>query len=144
VHAAPTPDADVTGQRQIVDAFLVAARSGDFEALLSILAPDCVLRFDIADIMQGPVVGAPDVARRILATAPRFISLARPFLVNGAAGLIFDPGDRALAVLGFTVVSGRIEALDLIIGPVGRDVTSKPPSGHRGDEIGACYSGLTT
>ena len=118
VRAAPKPDADVTAHRQIVDAFLVAARGGEFEALLSILAPNCVLRFDIgADIQQGPVVGASNVARRILATAPRFISFARPIIVNGAAGLIFDPGDQALAVLGFTVVSGRIQALDLIIDP---------------------------
>jgi RNA polymerase sigma-70 factor (ECF subfamily) len=118
VRGAPIPDADVTTHRQIVDAFLVAARSGDFEALLSILAPDCVLRFDIgAGIVHGPVVGAPDVTRRILATAPRFISFARPILVNGAAGLLFEPGDQALAVLGFTVVNGRIQALDLIIDP---------------------------
>jgi RNA polymerase sigma factor (sigma-70 family) len=117
VRTAPRPDADVAAQRQVVDAFLVAARSGDFDALLSILAPDSVLRVDIGpDVVQGPIVGAAEVAHRILATAPRFISLARPILVNGSAGLMFEPEGRpALAVLGFTVVSGRIEALDLII-----------------------------
>ena len=116
VRSAPQPDADVGAQRQIVDAFLAAARSGNFEALLSLLAPECVLRYDLGpEMVQGPVVGAVDVARRILATAPRFISFARPILVNGAAGLMFDPGRPPIAVLGFTVVNERIEALDLII-----------------------------
>jgi RNA polymerase sigma-70 factor (ECF subfamily) len=133
VRAAPEPDANVTAHRQVVDAFLLAARTGDFEGLLSILAPDCVLRFDVgAGIVQGPVVGAPDVARRILATAPRFISFARPILVNGVAGLIFDPGDQALAVLGFTMVRGRIQALDLIIDPAKLSHIVTEPSRERG------------
>ena len=117
VRTAPRPDADVTAQRQVVDAFLSATRTGDFDALLAILAPHSVLRVDIGpDVVQDPVVGAAEVAHRILATAPRFISLARPILVNGSAGLMFEPEGRpALAVLAFTVVRGRIEALDLII-----------------------------
>jgi RNA polymerase sigma factor (sigma-70 family) len=115
VRSAPQPDADASAQRKVVDAFLAAARGGDFEALLSILASDCVLRYDLGpDAKQGPIAGASEVARRILATAPRFIAFARPILVNGSAGLMFEPGDQPLAVLEFTVVNGRIEALDLI------------------------------
>ena len=56
VRAAPQPEPDVTVQRRVVDAFLAAARSGDFDALLEVLAPDVVLRFDFG---PDPPAGAP-------------------------------------------------------------------------------------
>ena len=41
---AAIPDADLDTQREVVDAFLAAAREGDFEALLEVLDPDVVLQ----------------------------------------------------------------------------------------------------
>ncbi len=116
VQAAPQPDRNVALQRQVVDAFLDAARCGDFDALLTVLAPDVVLRFDLGPgLAHGPLVGADSVARHVLATAPRFVTFAKPVLVNGCAGALFGSLDDPISVLGFTVVGGRIAALDLIV-----------------------------
>jgi RNA polymerase sigma-70 factor (ECF subfamily) len=118
VQAAPRPDPDIGLQRRVVDAFLAAARRGDFEALLSVLAPDVVLRFDLGpDQARGPLVGAAAVARHVLSTAPRYISGAVPILVNGTAGARFGSREAPISVLGFTVVGGRIAALDLVTDP---------------------------
>ena len=118
VQAAPQPDRDVALQRRVVDAFLRAARNGDFDALLDVLAPDVVLHLDLGpDLVNETLSGADAVARHVLATAPRFIAFARPILVNGSAGLLFTRRDQAISVLGFTVVHGRIAALDVIVDP---------------------------
>lgn len=118
VRAAPQPDRNVSLQRQVVDAFLQAARTGDFDALVTVLAPNVVLRFDLGpDVANEPLVGADAVARHVLATAPRFIAFAKPVLVNGSAGAMFGSMDEPISVLGFTVVDGRIAALDLIVDP---------------------------
>jgi RNA polymerase sigma-70 factor (ECF subfamily) len=118
VQAAPQPDPDLALQRRVVDAFLAAARSGDFQALLDVLDPDFVFRADPGPpAPRRPVIGADAVARRVLQTAPRFISGARVVIVNGAVGALFGSRDDRIAVLGFTVVNGRIAALDLIADP---------------------------
>ena len=118
VQAAPQPDPDLALQRRVVDAFLAAARSGDFAALLDVLDPNVVFRADLGPpAPRRPVVGADAVARRVLHTAPRFISTAQVMIVNGAVGALFGSREDGLAVLGFTVVNGRIVALDLIADP---------------------------
>jgi RNA polymerase sigma factor (sigma-70 family) len=118
IQAAPQPDRNVGLQRRLVDAFLAAARTGDFDALLALLHPDIVLRFDLGpDHAHEPLLGADSVARHVLATAPRFTSFAHPVLVNGNPGLLFGNTDEPISVLGFTVLDGRIAALDLIIDP---------------------------
>jgi RNA polymerase sigma-70 factor (ECF subfamily) len=118
VRDAPQPDRDVVRQRRVVDAFLEAARGGDFDSLLQVLAPDVVLRFDIAaDVQMPTLVGAESVARHVMSTAPRFIALASPVLVNGAAGALFGTRQEPLSVLAFTVVDGRIAALNLVVNP---------------------------
>lgn len=118
VRSAPQPDRDVATQRRVVDAFLDAARQGNFDALLSILAPDVVLRFDIGpDVAMPDLTGRDKVANHVLAAAPRFIANARPVLVNGAAGALFGTRADPISVLGFTVVDGRIAALNLIVNP---------------------------
>src|SRR5438445_2876469 len=92
--AAPSPDTDVTRQREIVDAFLAASRAGDFDALLAVLDPDVVFRIDpgkTSALARPPVTGAAAVARQVLSRAPRFASLARPALVNRTAGVIVGP-----------------------------------------------------
>jgi RNA polymerase sigma factor (sigma-70 family) len=118
--AAPRPDADVSRQREIVDAFLAASRAGDFDALIAVLDPDVVFRVDSGKarrVARPPVTGAADVAKEVMSRAPRFAPQARPALVNGTAGFVVGPERKPFAVVGFTVVDGRILEIDLIIDP---------------------------
>jgi RNA polymerase sigma-70 factor (ECF subfamily) len=119
--ATPVGDSDLRRQRQVVDAFLAAARNGDFEALVEVLDPDVVFRADRGRISvagAAPVTsGAAAVAEQILARAPNFARFARPAIVNGGAGLIVVPRDRPIAVLGITVTNGRIIEIDLVADP---------------------------
>jgi RNA polymerase sigma-70 factor (ECF subfamily) len=114
--AAPVQDADMTRNRSVVDAFLAAARGGDFEALVAVLDPDVVLR---ADTPAGPVltVGAREVAGR----ASMFSRVAvhvRPVLVNGVPGILAATADGApMSVMAFTVADARIVAIDSIADP---------------------------
>jgi RNA polymerase sigma-70 factor (ECF subfamily) len=107
--ARPTPDGDLAQQRRVVDAFLAAAREGDFDALLEVLDPDVVFRIEA----QPPVSGAAAVAERVL-TRTRLAPLARPAVVNGVAGAVVGPPGRPFAVVAFTVVDGRITELDIV------------------------------
>jgi RNA polymerase sigma factor (sigma-70 family) len=133
VQAAPQPDADLGRQRAVVDAFLTAARSGDMRSLLEVLDPDVVFRADVGLAAVGatfPVSGAEAVAARVLQTAPRFAAHTTHAIVNGQAGAVFAPHGQPVGVIGFTVVDGRIRAIDLIANPeklrhVGRD--NRPP-----------------
>jgi RNA polymerase sigma factor (sigma-70 family) len=122
--AAPVPDSSVAEQREVVDAFLAAARGGDFEALLAVLDPDVVLRVDRGAIPAAPVpVDAGGEFRGALAVieqATRFARLAefaRPAMVNGTAGFVVSPRGRPVAVAGFTVAHGRIVEIDLLADP---------------------------
>ncbi|SRR6266508_523329 len=118
--AAISPDADLARQREVVDAFLVAARGGDFEALLAVLDPGVVLRADRGDVGVGAsreVRGAPAVAQQAL-TFSRLAQFAQRVLVNGAVGIVsWLPGGRPLAVLGFTVRHGKIVEIDILADP---------------------------
>jgi RNA polymerase sigma factor (sigma-70 family) len=122
VRGTPTtPDADLPTQRRVVAAFLAAARAGDFAALLEVLDPDVVFRVDAggrASLAPALLTGAVDVAERAAAQGPRFASLCRPALVNGAAGIVAR-GSRghAIAVVGITVIGERIAEIDLILDP---------------------------
>ena len=114
VRATPSmPDTDLERQREVVRAFLAAARGGDFEGLLALLDPDVVLRVDRGGRTLTEVVGARTVADRALGFA-RLARFARPALVNGAAGFVVAVRGRPLAVSGFTVVGGRIARIDLL------------------------------
>ena len=119
--ATPVPDPDLTRQREVVNAFLAAARNGDFEALVEVLDPAVVFRADrgrIAEAGAQPVVtGAAAVAEQVLARAPRFASFARPAVVNGSAGLIVIPRARPIAVIGFAIAQNRIVEIDLVADP---------------------------
>ena len=114
--AAPTPDADVTQQRRVVDAFLAAARGGDFDALLAVLDPDVVLRADTG----GPLsvtTGAAAVAGRAMMFA-RLAASARPVLVNGEPGVLAaTPDGRPMSIMAFTVAAGRIVEINSIADP---------------------------
>jgi len=117
VQGAAVPDADLHAQRQVVDAFLRAAREGDFQALLEVLDPDVVLRADRGDIPAGSsrvIRGASSVAQQALMFATR-ARIARPALVNGAAGIVvFDENARPFSLLGFIVARGRIIEIDIL------------------------------
>jgi RNA polymerase sigma-70 factor (ECF subfamily) len=113
------PDADLDTQREVVDAFLAAAREGDFEALLEVLDPDVVLRTDRgAGAVTGSRVirGAANVARRASAFARLDIE-ARPALVNGAAGAVNFLNGRPYAVAGFTIRDRKIVEMDFVADP---------------------------
>jgi RNA polymerase sigma-70 factor (ECF subfamily) len=119
VRGAPAVDTDRTRQRERVDAFLDAARGGDFDTLISVLDPDVVFRHDAGSgrRAQGPIVGAEAVARTALDRGSAFVGLAKPAVVNGAAGIIVASGDRLIGVAGITVAGGRIAEIDLITDP---------------------------
>ncbi|MFW6694786.1 sigma-70 family RNA polymerase sigma factor [Streptomyces sp. MAR4 CNX-425] len=118
--AAPPPDPDPAGQRRVVDAFLTAARGGDFDGLLSLLDPDVVLRADGGVLNGGlrvvrgaeAVAGQAETFRR-MATA----TTTHPALVNGLAGLVNTVDGTLFSVMSFTVTDGRIAALDILSDP---------------------------
>jgi len=114
--ATPTPDADVTRQREVVDAFFAAARGGDFDALLTLLDPDVVMRADAGPESSLVVRGAAAVAGRALMFA-RPTATVRAALVNGAAGVVVTVDGRPIAVMAFTVKYGRIVAIDSLADP---------------------------
>jgi RNA polymerase sigma factor (sigma-70 family) len=120
VQGAPTvPDADLTRQREVVDAFFAAARGGDFDALVAVLDPDVVLRADGGTLRPDDtrvVRGAEQVARRALIFA-NLSPYVRPALVNGVAGVVVAPRGRPFSVMAFTVVGGRIVAIDALSDP---------------------------
>jgi RNA polymerase sigma factor (sigma-70 family) len=108
---------DLTRQREVVDAFLAAARDGDFDALVAVLDPDVVLRSDRAALpADAPreVRGAPAVARRALVGRAR---AARPALVDGAVGVVVTPRGRLLMVLDFKIRGGKIVEIDAVADP---------------------------
>ncbi|MYV98284.1 sigma-70 family RNA polymerase sigma factor [Streptomyces sp. SID3343] len=117
---APIPDRDAGRQRAVVDAFLAAARDGDFDALLTVLDPDVVLRADYgvaaSSVSSREFHGARAVAEQALSFR-RFERSGHPALVNGAAGIISTSGGRPVAVMGFTVTRGRIVAIDILADP---------------------------
>jgi RNA polymerase sigma factor (sigma-70 family) len=108
---------DHTRQREVVDAFLAAARDGDFDALVAVLDPDVVLRSDRAALpADAPreVRGAPAVARMALVGRAR---AARPALVDGAVGVVVAPRGRLLMVLDFKIRDGKIVEIDAVADP---------------------------
>jgi RNA polymerase sigma-70 factor (ECF subfamily) len=118
--AAPPPDAELAEQQRVVEAFLAAAREGDFDALLELLDPGVTLRVDAgpgSPLAQEAIVGAETV----LAEAQRWSALApysRPAIVNGVAGAVVERrGGGLFAVVAVTVVHGRITALDFVLDP---------------------------
>jgi RNA polymerase sigma factor (sigma-70 family) len=117
--AAPAPDADLTRQREVVDAFFAAARDGDFDALVAVLDADVVLRSDGGVVRADATVivrGAEEVASRAL-TFARLSPSVRPALVNGVAGAVVAPRGRPFSVMAFTVRNGKIVEIDALTDP---------------------------
>ena len=120
VQGAPVPDVDLDGQWAVVDAFLAAARDGDFERLLAVLDPDVVLRSDGGPARPGLttlVRGAETVATQALAFR-RLADTATRVLVNGIpGGVAWAPDGTPFSVVALTVRGGRIAAIDILADP---------------------------
>jgi RNA polymerase sigma-70 factor, ECF subfamily len=111
------PDADLNTQREVVEAFLAAARDGDFDALLAVLDPDVVLRADL-----GPAGGTREVrgADAVAAQATGYSRLGlgvRLALVNGVVGMVTTRDGEPFSVGAVTVKERRIVAMDILADP---------------------------
>jgi RNA polymerase sigma-70 factor (ECF subfamily) len=117
---ARVPDVDLATQRRAVEAFMAAAREGDFEALVALLDPDVVLRADAGappDGMSRVVRGAGAVARQALSFS-RLDLYTRPAVINGAAGAVTTRDGRPFSVAGFTVCrGGKIVEINILADP---------------------------
>ncbi len=120
VQGAPVPDVDLDGQWAVVDAFLAAARAGDFERLLAVLDPEVVLRSDGGVARPGLtslVRGAQTVATQAMAFR-QFTESATRVLVNGIpGGVAWAPDGSPFSVVAVTVKGGRIVAIDILADP---------------------------
>jgi RNA polymerase sigma factor (sigma-70 family) len=105
------PDADLDAQREVVEAFLAAARDGDFDRLVAVLDPDVVLRADLGAAGWREVRGAEAVAGQ--AQMYSQVGLVfNPALINGAVGVLTMRDGRPFSVGAFTVRGGRIVEMD--------------------------------
>jgi RNA polymerase sigma factor (sigma-70 family) len=120
VRGAPQPDADLQAQRRVVEAFLAAARAGDFVALIELLDPDVVFRADTGGrpgIVVARLEGADAVARHTVAEGSRWAPWCHPALVNGQWGGVVLVPSRPIGVVGMTVSRGRVASIELILDP---------------------------
>jgi RNA polymerase sigma-70 factor (ECF subfamily) len=114
--AAPTPDADFAAQRRVVEAFLAAARNGDFDALIAVLDPNVIVRADDDAVRSGAVAevrGAAAVAETFAGRA----RAARPALIDGAVGLVWTQDGRPRVVFEVTIKGEAIVGIDLLADP---------------------------
>ena len=111
------PDVDRARQREVVNAFLAAARNGEFEALVALLHPDVVIRADAATVAMGGVAGEMVGAE---AVATRFNGGARALrvtLLDGYAGALWMHRGETRVVFGFTIEDGRIVEIEMLADP---------------------------
>jgi RNA polymerase sigma factor (sigma-70 family) len=109
------PDADLDAQREVVDAFLAAARDGDFDRLVAVLDPDVVLRQDFGAAGSREVRGAAAVAGQAAAYSQLGLVL-KPARINGAAGLVATRDGQPFSIGAFTIRRGRIVEMDWLAG----------------------------
>jgi RNA polymerase sigma factor (sigma-70 family) len=111
------PDADLDAQHEVVEAFLAAARDGDFDRLVAVLDPDVVLRADFGPSAESHHVrGAAEVAGRARAYA-RIGLRTQPALINGAAGMVSTRDGEPFSVGAMTIRGGRIVEIDILADP---------------------------
>jgi RNA polymerase sigma-70 factor (ECF subfamily) len=128
VRGAPAaPDVHRERQREVVEAFLRAARAGDIEGLLAVLDPDAVIRIDGAARIATAAADAADVARELRGASTwvkQFIALSRglrfvqPALINGSVGLILAPGGKLSRALTFTFTNAKVTRVEVMGDPV--------------------------
>jgi RNA polymerase sigma factor (sigma-70 family) len=116
--AAPIQDADLPAQWEVVEAFLAAARNGDFEALVAVLDPDVVLRSDGGAItgLSAHVRGAEAVAGRAQMWARADLTMRRA-LVNGGVGMVAYLRGKPFSIGAATIRNGKIVELDFLVDP---------------------------
>ncbi|HEU5375006.1 MAG TPA: sigma factor [Ktedonobacteraceae bacterium] len=116
-------DADLATSREAVEAFLSAARTGNFDALLAVLDPDVIFRYDATSVptgVPGEIHGAVAVAKRFVGGAKRFVRGAgatQPALVNGSVGVVVAPRGSLFGVLDLSIREGKITAITAIADP---------------------------
>ncbi len=113
VRIAEEPTSDPQRQREVVDAFLAAAKTGDFEMLLSLLSPDPELVADAAAVAMGAparLVGPNDVASRFSGGA----KAARVALLDGLAGLVWAQGGTVKVAFDFTLKADKVSRIEMI------------------------------
>jgi RNA polymerase sigma-70 factor (ECF subfamily) len=115
--ADTTPDADTAAQQEVVEAFLAAARDGDFDALVAVLDPDIVVRGDWGNGTIVEVRGTENVARRAMTASQRDGLVVRPALINGAAGWVSLLDGEVYAIAALTLHNGRITTMDILLDP---------------------------
>ena len=113
-HHAP---AAAHHEEEVVEAFLAAARDGDFDALLAVLDPDIVERVDTGSGTIVEVRGAQNVARRAMAVSQRDGLVGRAALINGAPGWVSVLDGKLYAIAALTVHKGRITTMDILLDP---------------------------
>jgi len=116
---APNADRDLRQQRRVIDAFMAAASTGDFEGLVAVLDPDIVLRAD-----GGAIAGLSRVVRGANAVAAQATTFSRSglsnqlVLVNGHLGFVSRrPDGRLFSVVGFTIAGGKVVEIDILADP---------------------------
>jgi RNA polymerase sigma factor (sigma-70 family) len=108
------PDADLETQRKVIDAFLAAARDGDFDRLVAVLDPDVVLRQDFGPLGGSREMrGAAAVAGQALGYAQTGLDV-RPALINGVAGAVAFRDGQPFSIGAVTVRNGKIVELDFL------------------------------
>jgi RNA polymerase sigma-70 factor (ECF subfamily) len=113
-NTTPPEDTDLTAQREVVEAYLAAAREGDFDALVAVLDPDVVSRADFGTGVLREVRGAEAVAGQAL-TYSTLAPFGRLALVNGTPGIVGARKDgEPIAVLAFTVRDRKVVELDVL------------------------------
>jgi len=120
VRGAPVPDVGLDAQWRVVDAFLAAARAGDFGRLVAVLDPDVVLRSEGGTArpeLTSLIRGATTVATQAMSFR-RFAQTAARVLVNGVpGGVAWGPDGSAFSVLALTVRGDRIVRIDVLADP---------------------------
>jgi RNA polymerase sigma factor (sigma-70 family) len=114
--ADTTPDTDVATQHEVVEAFLAAARDGDFDALVAVLDPDVVRREDTGTGTIVELRGAENIASKAVAFAQVGLDV-RPALINGAPGWVSYLHGEPFAIGALTTRNGRIATMDILVDP---------------------------
>ena len=121
VQGSPAiPKVSLAEQRQVVDAFLTALRTGDFEGLVAVLDPDVVVKLDEAAGRPGTpreIHGARNWAKGAVAFSRNLEGAVEPMLVNGEVGLVWAPQGRVFRVLRLSIHDGKIATVDIVADP---------------------------
>ncbi|MFZ1017590.1 MAG: sigma-70 family RNA polymerase sigma factor [Candidatus Cybelea sp.] len=117
VQGATPPKAGFAQRRAVVDAFLAAAREGDFEALVAVLDPDVLLLADREPAVKG-IRGAHAVASQAVTFSTKVVARQEPVLVNGSPGVLsWLANGEPLSIVGFVVSGSRIREMYVVSQP---------------------------